>query len=272
MNNLKPKYLLALIFIVLVSYFVFDFSVYREQHGVPSHSSRLKYSGDVHGDGFNDYYAVFDSEFDYMSAATLERGASSIVGKVYTNKLPVKGLKLRLALTSNAFTSWVITNNKGEYRISVPTGDYGIIGFELDRLSADKLLKGKIFVPMSAFIKQVVYVDGETGIADMRFVDSIRLTSNKIEYGAGENVSVTWSGVSDAYEYWVQLYYRPQIESGKKAVFRLTDKPKTQYNKFDFGSSLRRGYYYVSVQARDIQKNIITTTPTTEDDYDFVIY
>ena len=222
---------------------------------------------------------IYSSGFMDGKRSVLIEGPGQIIGSATSNKLPVKGLRLRLALEGSAYTQWAVTNEKGEYAISVPYGEYQIAGFELDRQSANFVLPNKILHPHQHHSSQKFLVaDNSHGRGiHFEFVDPIQPLSKGAKFRSTEEVIVQWKPHPGAISYSIQVYEKntPEEFNGKNQLFPWSERPQVsapEFNLEKLGVELKPGKFYaVIVQARGPEGNILSENYRAHDGYHFEV-
>lgn len=222
---------------------------------------------------------TYSSGFLDGDRSILSEGAGRIEGVVTSNQLPVKGLRLRLALEGSAYTQWAVTNDEGKYAIPVPYGEYQLAGFELDRRSADGALPNKILHPARHHSTQRFQVaEDHPGLGlSLDFVDPVKLLSKGARYRSGDEVLLRWNPYPGASSYSVQIYVKdkPEEFGGRDQLFTWSSRPNVsepEINLSRHGVELKPGKFYgVHVQARGDGGEILSENHRAHDGFHFQI-
>ena len=236
----------------------------------PSLDNSSKYLGST---------GTYSSGFLDGERSILSEGAGRIEGVATSNQLPVKGLRLRLALEGSAYTQWAVTNEEGKYAIPVPYGEYQLVGFELDRRSADIALPNKILHPSRHHSTQRFQVaEGNPGLGlFLDFVDPIELLSKGARYRSSDEVVLQWGPYPGANSYSVQLYAKnkPDEFGGRNQLFPWSSRPEVlepEINLSTHGVELKPGKFYgVHVQARGDGGEVLSENHRAHDGFHFQI-
>ncbi|MDH5736841.1 MAG: carboxypeptidase-like regulatory domain-containing protein [Gammaproteobacteria bacterium] len=207
-------------------------------------------------------------------------GPGLIIGNIIANDQPVSGLKIRLILNREITSKWVTTNHEGAYELNVPYGEYRIDGYELDTLTANKLLSGMIdhpqIVPLTGTIfevRQGLNARGPT----FRFTNPVNKNVNKSRYSLTEDIVINWEPYPGAKLYTVQVYEKrdPLQSMDQKEMFSRSSRPSmtdTYINLKSHQVNFKPGHFYtVEIVARNERINIISKTADPGNGYDFEI-
>ena len=214
---------------------------------------------------------------EFERTGTLSGGDGIIAGKVTTNEGAVQGLSVRLALNGSVMSQWATTDSNGVYRISVPTGDYRIDGFDIDYKSANSTLGGKIGSPKNPYQSERFSVsDRQPGEGlDLNFIDPIVKTGPFGEVSLAQDIVVTWEPYPGATSYSVQLYESKNKRdvSYKGALYSWSKRPKVHEPRLkinDHGIELKpEKYYFVEIIALDETEQSVSRTPSARGEKDF---
>ncbi len=221
---------------------------------------------------------IFSGDFSSISSTVLAAGDGKIVGTVISSGVPVEGLRLRLALNNSAMSQWAVSDAKGKYAVSVPFGKYVVDGFELDRVSANTVLKNKIHQPecghSTGAFNVANGVDGH-GL-DFRFVDPVVRNMKKNSYSATEDILLEWEPYPGASSYIVQVYKKDGPSKwSNNTLFEWPDVPSVIEPRLDpkkLGVKFEAGKYYsMQITALDKDGNTISETPSLFRRYDFAV-
>jgi len=221
---------------------------------------------------------VTSGDFEHGSDAVLTAGPGEITGLATANGKPVADLRLRLALNGSVYSQWVVTDVRGEYRISVPYGEYRIDGYDLDHESANRVLTGLISHPGQYYGRATFLVaESEPGRGmSFRFVTPVTTHFDKRRFDAGESVTVRWDAYPGATQYRLQVAERADPDDWRSTyIFDFSDRPSvldTEAELRSLGAALKPGYAYsVHVQALDENMRVLSETPHSFRDTDFEI-
>lgn len=222
--------------------------------------------------------AHYSGEF-LNKKSILSAGRGEIRGLVTSNGHPTKGLKLRLALNGKAMSQWAITNDLGEYVISVPYGKYKIYGHELDLDSANTVLSGLINNPMHIGTSDTFNVSEEhSGIGiNFAFVSPVTKISNQASYRLKDPIIIAWQPYAGAVNYKIQVYEKsnPYEHIGNDVIFSWSRLPQTDKTTIDLNSitkNLKPDHYYsYQVTAMDTKHQQISESIINQQSYDFAI-
>jgi len=223
--------------------------------------------------------AIYSGGFMDGKRSVLIEGEGQIIGSATSNNVPIQGLRLRLALEGSAYTQWAVTNEKGEYIISVPYGEYQIAGFELDRKSANVALPNKILHPQRHHSSQKFSVaenDHGRGL-HFEFVDPIELFSKGEKYRSTDDVILQWKAHPHASSYSVQIFEKntPEEFNGRNELFTWPERPRvstTEFNLKKHGVELKPGKFYaVIVEARNAEEGVISKNHNDYDGFHFEV-
>ena len=236
----------------------------------PSLNNSAKYLGSS---------GIYSGGFMDGKRSVLIEGEGQIIGTANSNNIPIQGLKLRLALEGSAYTQWAVTNEKGEYIISVPYGEYRIAGFELDRKSANVALPNKILHPHQHHSSQKFSVsenDHGRGLY-FEFVDPIELLSKGKKYRSTDDVTLQWKAHPHASSYSVQIFEKntPEGFNGRDELFTWPERPQVSTTKFNLkkhGVELKPGKFYtVIIEAHNVAERVISKNHQAYDGYHFEV-
>jgi len=221
---------------------------------------------------------IYSGDFMDNREGVLSSGDGVITGTVLANENPVEGLKLRLALNGRVMSQWATTDKNGEYRVSVPYGEYQIDGYELNHSLANRLLPGKINHPENRHSTGTFRVSaGQEGHGlKFRFVDPIVKKLDKSKYSSSETVILKWEGYPGATEYTIQVYEKPDANSWKSNdLFHWPERPKVSETELDLSKykvELKPGYFYsFEVRARNEKGSLLSDTYRDHAGFDFEI-
>lgn len=238
-------------------------------YSVPLIESTNKYLGSTNT------YSGSALDFD---TGVLASGLGKIAGKAVINGVPLKGLRLRLALNGKIYSQWSKTDQQGIYKIRVPYGRYKITGYELDRNIADKVLSNKINHPQNHYSSIIFDVTSTVDGRGMtfKFVDPVVKTINKIKYKSTDNIKLTWNEYPGATQYAIQIYEKTEPDTWKsKAIFDWNNRARVfdaSMNIKEHGITLKPGYFYsVQIYAKNDENEILSKTPSESFNYDFEV-
>lgn len=221
--------------------------------------------------GYLDTTGISYGEFDYASRKLLGDGEAKIVGRVTADGQPVEGLRLRLKVKPDIRTKWVTTDASGHYTLAIPPGKYEYMGFDLDRKSANRVLKGMIMLDEDRMWSVLFHArQGESSSAvDFRFAKALQVT----EPLAGDElkpdeVAFKWKPVAGADHYTLMIY--PRGKDGRHWGDPLTlgehshglKLRQTSFSPASAGIELKPGEYYEwQLRAYDGQQHLLSKAP-----------
>jgi len=223
--------------------------------------------------------AIYVGGFLDNKDGVLSSGSGEIKAVVKSNGQPTEGLKLRLALNGKVMSQWAISDKMGEYRVSVPYGEYKIDGFELDSQSANKVLAGLIDSPFNPHsTEKFIVSEDELGVGiDFNFVSPVIKTTKNKSFTLNEPVIISWAPYVGASSYQIQIFEKenPHEYIGNNRLFAWAKRPeveKTSINIQSYTNKLKVGNYYsYEVIALDENNHQISESPKTYQGYDFRI-
>ena len=222
---------------------------------------------------------TYSGDFSIGNSTVLSSGLGTITGEAFSNKKPLSGLKIRLALNGSVKSQWATTDTEGKYIISVPYGEYRIDGFELDRDAANSVLAGKIMSPNYASSSGLFNVTANStgrGLT-FNFVDPVEKIISKIKYSVSEDIIINWSSHSGASNYQVQVFEKsdPYAYIGNNTVFDWRHRPTVLDTSFDLkkhGIKLKPNHYYsIEIKALDDKMRVLSESYQTHNGYDFEV-
>ena len=202
----------ALSFIViLIVYFQFFFidtinsiTPYTEGEEIPTEVSSVSKPRL----GFLGSSSIFSGNFPRDKNKTLSPGVGKIMGIVYAEGEPVKGVKLRLGLNGEVMSQWATTDNTGRYEVNVPAGEYQINGYEINFKTANKYLSGLIDAPRNFHSSDIFNVsESKNGVGlSLSFVKPVIKLNPKRELNIDQEVIISWEAYPGAAHYLIQVY------------------------------------------------------------------
>jgi hypothetical protein len=229
--------------------------------------------------GFLGSSAVFSGNFPSDKNKVLSTGVGRIMGTIYAEGKPVKGIKLRLGLNGEAMSQWAITDNTGKYEVSVPAGEYQINGYEIDFQTANKYLSGLIDEPRNNYSSDIFKVsDGKDGAGlSLSFVKPVIKLNPKSELTIDQEVIIGWEAYPGAAHYLIQIYRKegPTEYTTNDTVFEWSNRAKTISTSLKLNGlseKLASGFYYTfEVHAIDENGKHISSSHKQYRSFDFYI-
>lgn len=229
--------------------------------------------------GFLGSTAIYSGNFPSENNITLIKGVGKIIGTLYAEGKPVKGIKLRLGLNGEAMSQWAITDNTGKYEVSVPAGEYQINGYEIDFQTANKYLSGLINEPRNNHSSDIFKVsDGKDGVGlSLSFVKPVIKLNPKSELTIDQEVIINWETYPDAAHYLIQVYRKkgPTDYTTNDTVFEWSNRAKTISTSLKLNGlseKLASGFYYTfEVHAIDENGKHISSSHKQYRSFDFYI-
>lgn len=223
---------------------------------------------------------VYSGDFIDNKSGVLAGGPGKIIGKVTADGKPVAGLKLRLALNGSVMSQWAVSDESGQYSVSVPYGEYKIDGYELHRSSANRTLPGMIGHPQMAHTDQKFNVSSDSpgyGL-NFKFVSPVVKKIAKNRFSASEAVVLNWQAYPGATQYRIQIHEKTEAHGfGRPSqLFEWQHRPvvsETSLNIKDFFDvELKPGHFYtLEIDALDDNMNLLSETAHNYRGYDFEI-
>lgn len=223
--------------------------------------------------------AVFSGNFPSDKNKILLGGAGKIIGTIYAESEPVKGIKLRLGLNGEVMSQWATTDNTGKYEVNVPAGEYQINGFEIDFQTADKHLSGLIDAPRNSYSSDTFKVsDSKNGVGlSLSFVKPVIKLNLKSELNIDQEVVISWEAYPEAAHYIIQVYRKqgPTDYITNDTLFQWSNRVKTTATSLKLNGlsdKLESGFYYVfEVHATDESGKHISSSVRQHSSFDFYI-
>lgn len=223
---------------------------------------------------------VYSGDFIDHKSGVLASGPGKIIGKVTADGQPVAGLKLRLALNGSVMSQWAVSDESGQYVVSVPYGEYQIDGYELHRSSANKTLPGMIGHPQMAHTSQKFNVSNDSsgyGL-DFKFVSPVVKKITKNRFSSSEAIKLNWQAYPGATQYRIQLHEKTERHGFgmPTRLFEWQHRPvvsetSLNLNNF-FDVKLKPGHFYtLEIDALDDNMNLLSETAHDYRGFDFEI-
>ena len=222
--------------------------------------------------------AVHDSGFEYNTKKVLSHGKAKFIGNITLDSgEPVIGLKICLALNGSVYSQWAATGPTGKYEISVPPGDYKVVGYKLDFENANDALGGKTDYPYNSHSTGIIKLEsgGEARALDLKYVDPVTNITPKGEFSLSNPVNISWDVYSGASYYQVQIIEQKNPRDYKSYVrlFKWEERPVVNEASIDLskhGVALKEGYYYsVEVDALDKEMRMLAKSSRSFDNVNF---
>jgi hypothetical protein len=229
--------------------------------------------------GFLGSSAVFSGNFPSDKSKTLSKGVGKIIGTIYAEGEPVKGIELRLGLNGEVMSQWATTDNTGIYEVNVPAGEYQINGYEIDLQTANKYLFGLIDEPRNNHSSDIFKVsDGKDGVGlSLSFVKPVIKLNTQNELNIDQDVIISWETYPEAAHYMIQVYRKeaPTDYITNDTLFQWSNREKTTSTSLKLNGlseKLEPGFYYVSeVHAIDENGKHISGSGRQHSSFDFYI-
>ena len=201
--------------------------------------------------GFLGSSAVFSGDFPSDKNKTLSPGVGKIIGTIYAEGEPVKGIELRLGLNGEVMSQWATTDNTGRYEVNVPAGEYQINGYEIDFQTANKYLSGLIDAPRNIHSSDIFKVsNGKDGVGlSLSFVKPVIKLNPKSEVSIDQEVVIGWEAYPGAAHYLIQVYRKegPTDYTTSDTFFEWSNRAKTTSTSLKLNGlseKLASGFYY----------------------------
>ena len=264
----------AIAFIAVVfAYFKYiNLSSYDSEPQVVTEVPKLQPKSDK----FYGSSASFSGEFIENRNNELVEGDALIIGSVLADGKPAVGLKLRLGLNGKVMSQWASTDAKGNYYISVPSGDYRVEGYELDYDSSVKVLAGLIDAPRHGNQNKSFTINSEkhgVGI-ELSYVTPVKKIITNNSFTLDGEIIISWKEYPSASSYDVQLYEKQTANDYSSThLFRSSKKTNnTSLNINEHTDELKVGFYY-SYNVRALDENDLPISSSYRDfsGYDFKV-
>ena len=211
-----------------------------------------------------------DGRFDAAAAEELEEGPGRLEGRVLARGEPVTGLRLRLALNGDKWSSWTRTNDDGVYRVSLPLGEYRVDGYRFDNRQFMDALIGTIRSPAMEFSDEFESVGLDVaGVGpDLVFVDPVRKLPMPDLLTADEPMVLAWEPYAGAAGYRV-VFWESESDDPDSYMMGMQDcgegvrveQPFVDLGQVDLPFRADRHYAY-TVYALDAEDSAISRSET----------
>jgi hypothetical protein len=222
---------------------------------------------------------VHISGFEYDTKRVLANGEAKFVGDITSDDNPVVGLKICLALNGSVYSQWGITDAKGQYEISVPSGSYKVDGYKLDHANANEILGGKTDYPYNPHSTEIIRLEAgqKTRALDLKYVNPVDNIAPKGEFSLSNPINITWDPYLNAKYYHVQLIeqknprdYKSHVRLFKWKKRPLVDEPLLNLRKH--GINLKKDYFYsVEVEALDKDMRLLSKSSRSFNNVNFKV-